>query len=78
MGRRSSLHEDFVRVKTLMGLEPFEVRFFFGEKCIKFNLALKEVIKNHSKVSTILSMMFLTKAQNDFFFAKSPMGTALD
>ena len=25
MGSRSSLHEDFVRVKTLMGLERFEV-----------------------------------------------------
>ena len=28
MGRRSSLHEDFVRVKTLMGLERFEVENF--------------------------------------------------
>ena len=25
MGRRSSLDEDFVRVKTVMGLERFEV-----------------------------------------------------
>ena len=25
MGRRLSLHEDFVSVKTVMGLEPFEV-----------------------------------------------------
>ena len=25
MGMRSSLHEDFVRVKTLMGLERIEV-----------------------------------------------------
>ena len=32
MGRRSSLHEVFVRVKTPMGLEQFEVRFFFAEK----------------------------------------------
>ena len=43
MGRRSSLHEDFVRVKTLMGLERFEVRFFFREKFTKFDLALNGV-----------------------------------
>ena len=29
MGKRSSLHEDFVCVKTPMGLERFEVGFFF-------------------------------------------------
>ena len=46
MGSRSSLHEDFVRVKTLMGLEPFEVRFFFGQNFTKFDLALKLVVKN--------------------------------
>ena len=49
-----------MRVKTLMGLEPFEVRFFFGEKFTKFDLALKEVIKNRSKVVYKLSVMFLT------------------
>ena len=32
MDRRSSLHEDWVCVKTLMGLELFEVRFFFVGK----------------------------------------------
>ena len=30
MGRRSSLHEDFVRVKTPMGLERFQVENFLG------------------------------------------------
>ena len=39
-----------VRAKTLMGLHLFEVRFFFGEKFTKFDLALKQVIRNHSKV----------------------------
>ena len=39
-----------VAFKTLMGLEPFEVRFFFGEKFTKFDLAPEEVIKNRSKV----------------------------
>ena len=58
MGRRSSLNEDFVRVKTLMGLERFEVRFFFREKFTKFDLALKKVIKNLSKIGTRLFMMF--------------------
>ena len=49
MGRRSSLHEDFVRVKTPMGLEPFEVNFFFGQKFTKFDLTFEIVIRNHSK-----------------------------
>ena len=78
MGRRSSLHEAFIIVKSLMGLERCEVRFFFREKFTKFDLALKEVIQTHSKVSTTLSMMFSTIAHKDFLFAKSPMGTALD
>ena len=78
MGRRSSLHEDFGRVKTLMGLEPFEVRFFIGENFTKFDLALKEVIKNRSKIGKRLFIMFLTIARKDFSFAKSLMGTALD
>ena len=51
MGSRSSLHEDFVRVKTLMGLEPFEVRFFFEQKCTKFDLALNRVVKNRLKAA---------------------------
>ena len=35
-----------MRVKTLMGLEPFEVRFFFGEKFTKFDLALTDIMEN--------------------------------
>ena len=50
MGSRSSLHEDFERVKTLMGLEPFEVRFFVRIKFTKVDLALKGVIRNRSKI----------------------------
>ena len=50
MGRRLSLRELFVSVKTLMGLEPFEVRFLFEENITKFDLSLKEVIKNRSKL----------------------------
>ena len=47
-----------MRSKTPMGLSPFEVRFFFGEKFTKFDLALTLVIKKHSKVGYIRSMMF--------------------
>ena len=61
-----------------MGLERFEVRFFFREKFTKFDLALKEVIKIRCKVSTRLNMMFLTIERADFLFAKSFMGTPLD
>ena len=58
MGSRSSLYEDFVRVKTLMGLEPFEVRFFFEQKFTKFNLALKLLTRNFLKLVHSLFMMF--------------------
>ena len=58
MGWRTLLYEDFVRVKTLMGLEPFEVRFFFQKKCIKMYLALKGVIENISRFVYRLSIMF--------------------
>ena len=34
-----------------MGLQPFEVRFFFEEKVTKFDLALHQFIKNHLKVA---------------------------
>ena len=78
MGRRSSLYELQMCVKTLMGLEPFEVRFFFGEKFTKFDLALKKVKTNRSKLVYRLSMMFSTISLNDFFQVKSPMGTPLD
>ena len=49
MGSRSSLYEDFVCAKTLMGLEPFEVRFFFEQKFTTFDLTLEIVIGNRSK-----------------------------
>ena len=58
MGGRSSLHEDFVGVKTPMGLGRFEVRFFSRDKFTKVDLALKGVIRNHSKVSYTRCMMF--------------------
>ena len=57
MGSRSSLHEDFVRVKTLMGLEPFEVRFFVEQKFTKFDLALKWLMRNFLKLVQSLLMI---------------------
>ena len=38
MGRCSSLHEDFVRVKTPMGLERFEVTFSLHSLPLFFSL----------------------------------------
>ena len=64
--------------KTPMGLEPFEVRIFFGEKFTKFDLALKEIIENQSKLVKRRSVMFSTIWPKNFFFAKTPMGTPLD
>ena len=78
MGRWSVLVHDFVRVKTPMGLEPFEVRFFVKIKFTKIDLALTLVIKNHSKVGYTRSMMFLRIWLKNFFLVKSPMGTPLD
>ena len=66
------------RVKTLMGLEPFEVRFFFGEKFTKIDLAVEGVIENRSKVVYTLSVMFITISLKYFFLVKSLMGTPLD
>ena len=78
MGRRSSLHEDFVRVKTLMGLERFSVRFFFRAKFTKFNLALNPVCENRLKLARRVFMIFWTMWQTEFFGVKSLMGTPLD
>ena len=67
-----------MRVKTPMGLELFEVRFFFWEKFTKFDLALMQIIKNHSKVVYRLSVIFLTISLKNLFFVKRLMGTPLD
>ena len=49
MGRCSSLHEDFLRVKTLMGLERFEV-----DKTRAFSLDFPEI----PEITEILEMGF--------------------
>ena len=67
-----------MHVKTLMGLELFEVRFFFVEKFTKFDLALSQDIKNHSKVIKRISAVLFTILTKTFFFVKSLMGTPLD
>ena len=53
-----SYSDNFVCVKTHMGLQPFEVRFFSGDKFSKINLALSEVIKNRPKVGYGESIVF--------------------
>ena len=73
-----SLYEDFVRVKTLMGLEPFEVRFFVGQKFTKFNVALRLLIRNFVKLFQSLLMMFLTIWLESFWVVKSLIGTPVD
>ena len=78
MVRRSSLLEHFVHVKTLMGLERFEVQFFKREKFTKFDLALNAVSENHSKLEQRVFMMFRTIWQRDCFGVKSYIGIPLD
>ena len=51
MGRRSSLHEDFVRVKTLMGLERFEVKNLLSLKKIEASLLAQEILQ--SKIASV-------------------------
>ena len=60
MGRRSSLHGDFVHVNTLMGLEPFEAYFFVLRKFSNFDPKLQGVTENYSTIGQRQSMMFLT------------------
>ena len=70
IARCISLHEDFVRIKTLTGLDPFEVRFFFGQKFTKINLALKWLIKSCWKLRQCVSMMVLTILEDNFLVFK--------
>ena len=67
-----------MRVKTRMGLQQFELRFFFRGKFTKIDLALEVVIKNRSKFVWRLSVMFLTIWLKNLFLVKSHMGTPLD
>ena len=59
MGRRSSLHVDFVHVNTLKGLEAFEI-FFFSENFTNFDLKLQGATENYSTIGQRQSIMFLT------------------
>ena len=59
MDRQTSLLGDLVHVNTLMGLEPFEVFFFFREKFTYFDLELQGVAENYSTVGQRLSIVFL-------------------
>ena len=46
MGRRSSLHEEFIRVKTPMGLERFQVENFWVLKKIEASLLVQEGLQS--------------------------------
>ena len=46
--------------KSLMGLQSFEVKFFFVEKVTKCDLALHQSIGNHLKVTQRRIMTCLT------------------
>ena len=63
----TSFYSGYMRAKTHMGLDPFEVRFFFWEKITTFNLALKPVIKNRSKFSKN-SLQCLQRCERRIFF----------
>ena len=60
-----------MHVKTPMGLEPFEVRFFIGKKFTKFDLAAQQ-----DKVSEDFPQFF-SRYERSLFFVKSLMGTPL-
>ena len=46
MGRCSSLHEDFVRVKTLIDLERFEAENLLSLKKIAASLLAREILQS--------------------------------
>ena len=46
MGRCSSLHKDFVRVKTFMGLERFEAENLLSLKKIAASLLAREILQS--------------------------------
>ena len=46
--------------KTLMGLQPFEVRIFVEENFTNVELALQQIIKNLLKVENKWAMMCCT------------------
>ena len=48
---RISLHEDFVGVKTPMGLGPFEVKFLSTKIFTKFDLTFEIIITNRVKAA---------------------------
>ena len=51
MSKRLSLHEDFGRVKTLMGLERFEVENMLSLKKIEASLLAQEILQ--SKIASV-------------------------
>ena len=51
MGRCSSLHEDFVCVKTPMGLDKFEVENLLSLKKIEASLLAQEILQ--SKIASV-------------------------
>ena len=57
MGRRSSLHELCVRVKTLMGLERFDVENLLSLKKIEASLLAQEILQ--SKIASVRLKTYL-------------------
>ena len=74
MGRRSSLHEDFVRVKIPMALEPFEVFFFSGSKLLKSIQRSKESLEIVQKQASSSLRYGYEGRCLDFAFVKTYMG----
>ena len=67
-----------MRVKTLIGLQPFEVIFFVEQKFIKFDLALKLSMRKFLEHVQSLFIMFSTLWKEFFLVVKSLMGTPVD
>ena len=62
-----------MHAKTLMGLEPFEVSFFFEEKFTKIEITPELLIRNRLKAARRIPMMFSTIWLKNLFFSKSHM-----
>ena len=60
-----------------MGLEPFEVNFFFEEKFTKFDLTLEIVIRNHSKICLKSLCDVSNDMAEEFFVCQKSYGNTI-
>ena len=77
MDSRSSLHEDFLRVKTPMGFERFEVENFVLWKKIEASLVAQEGLQSKNASVRLKAYPYASIPPKGFWRVKTPMGLQL-